>query len=77
MFVRCIVFLYLYITLSGVSHECLCGNNQNQMDFLNPMRVALAVVIGIRIIIMSMFVSMSIMAMTIGYSILFFEDTIP
>ena len=69
VFVRCIVFLYLYITLSGVSHKCICGNNQNQMDFLNPMRVALAVVIGIKLIIMSMFVSMSIMTMTIGYII--------
>ena len=75
VFVRCIVFQYLYITLCGVSHKCICGNNQNQRNFLNPMRVALAVVIGIKIIMMSMFVSMLIMTMTIGY--VFFEDTIP
>ena len=62
MFCIFILFLYLYvvlyfcictlyIVLCGDSHECICGNNHNQMDFLIPVGVTWTwtVVIGIKI----------------------------
>ena len=74
----CIVFLFLYIVLCGVSHECICGNNHNQVDFPNPVIMMRIVVTGIKImmvrveIIMSTFVSMLVIMMaTMALNIFF------
>ena len=47
----CICTLY-YMCCASVSHQCICGNNQNRMDFLNPMTITWSVVITVIKILM-------------------------
>ena len=50
VFVHCVTLYYM--CCAPVSHQCICGNNQNRMDFLNPMTITWSVVITVINILM-------------------------